>query len=190
MRSPVGVGRIRLEKILSRKDFFRKVLLNIRKWRRICLFNLSLKLQQNHKTFYLHSAICTATQGPAGGWMIEELPAFSPLFVSNEARDSSSWQPTKGAPVGRHPLMAADEWGSSRATGVRVGRMRAPSRWGLIWPSPLPPPHADQLLLCTMGRTSSRLSISNHTKWRWEVSGTSKVSLIARHLRERSITDI
>lgn len=68
-------------------------------------------------------------------WLRSSL-LFSPLFVSNEVRDSLSWQPTKGAPVGRHPLMAADEWGSSRATGVRVGRMRALSRWGLIWPSP------------------------------------------------------
>lgn len=70
--------------------------------------------------------------------MIEELPAFA-SFVSNEKRDSLNWQPTQGALVGRHPLMAADEWGASRATGVRVGRMQGLYRWGLIWL--LPHPH-------------------------------------------------
>lgn len=42
--------------------------------------------------------------------------------------------------------MAADEWGASRATGVRVGRMWGLSRWVLIWPMLLPPPFADQLV--------------------------------------------
>lgn len=74
-------------------------------------------------------------------------PLLLTLFVSNEARDSSNWQPTQGALVGRHPLMASDEWGASRATGVRVGRMQVLSRWGLIWPlqKKKKPSSADQL---------------------------------------------
>ena len=49
------------------------------------------------------------------------------LFVGNEAGGAGtrSWEKgrlaVQGWMVGRHPLMAADEWGASPATGVRVG---------------------------------------------------------------------
>ncbi|KAK2912882.1 hypothetical protein Q8A73_006995 [Channa argus] len=76
--------------------------------------------------------------------------------------DSSNWQPTQGALVGRPTLMAADEWETSRATGVRIGRMQGLSRWGLIWPLPTPPLYKAAPL--TMGQTNNRLSISNDTK--------------------------
>ncbi|KAK2846791.1 hypothetical protein Q5P01_009790 [Channa striata] len=81
---------------------------------------------------------------------------------AEQTRDSSNWQPTQGGLVGRPPLMATDEWGTSRATGVRIGRMRGLSRWGLIWPLPFLP-------LCgaaplSVGQTNNRLSIRNDTK--------------------------
>lgn len=50
---------------------------------------------------------------------------------------SLGWQLALVAPVGRHPLMAADKRGASRATGVKAGRIGGLSRWGLIC-HPLP----------------------------------------------------
>lgn len=135
--------------------------------------------------FYKHIPICKKKKR----WLPWDLRVFewlrsslcSPLCVSNEARESLSWQPTQGVLVGRHPLMAADKWGASRDTGVRVGRMWGLSRWDLIWPLPLqtsPPP--------TMGQARNSPSQITH-KWRWEVSGTSKVFLIAKASQGRSI---
>lgn len=65
--------------------------------------------------------------------------------------------------AGRHPLMAPDEWGASRATGVRVGRKRGPIQMGshlaLAFPSSL--------------QTSSHNGIDPlfqmNSKWRWDV---------------------
>lgn len=83
-------------------------------------------------TFCLH----TTMSCPLRDLGVVELlrsPLLLSLFVSNEARSSSSKQPTHSAPVARHTLMAVDECGVSQATGVRVGRMWGMSRWGLIW---------------------------------------------------------
>lgn len=67
---------------------------------------------------------------------------FASFTGSNEARGLIGLQqPTLVAPVGRHPLMAADNRGASRATGARAGRIRGLSRWGL-------PPRPSQLPTC------------------------------------------
>lgn len=144
----------KIQRSLSRKDFVKtinhrtvrdadyhcEVLLNIRPELSVYMFfNLQLNLQQFHK---LRDILLVPYRWLPWDLRVVEWLSSSlllPLFVSNEARNSSSWQPTQGALVGRHPLMAADEWGASRATGVKVGRMQGLSRWGLIWPLPPPP---------------------------------------------------
>lgn len=112
--------------------------LDIRQWN-LCVY-LYIQSSTGLTTLQTHCVFCKRWLPwdlRVVAWLRSSL--LSPLFVSNEPGDASRWQPTQGVLVGRHPLMAADEWGASRATGVRVGRMRGPSRWGLIWPLPFTP---------------------------------------------------